>query len=86
VEIAIGKVSIYSCIEEDGSIFMEWVLTDDETIEPAPYNPDISPRQYIEIYKSTHVLYALNPTYLPPPLKELLLPLVTPSQKPPQTR
>jgi hypothetical protein len=29
--------------EEDVSRFTEWVLTDDGTIEPAPYNPDISP-------------------------------------------
>lgn len=34
--------------EEDGSRFAEWVLTDDETIEPEPYNPEISPRQCVD--------------------------------------
>jgi hypothetical protein len=42
--------------EEDGSRFTEWVLTDDETIEPAPYNPDIGPRQCMHLFKCHFVL------------------------------
>jgi hypothetical protein len=45
--------------EEDGSRFTEWVLTDDETIEPAPYNPDISPRQCMHLF---HCHFCPHPT------------------------
>jgi len=44
--------------EEDGSRFKEWVLTEDESIEPAPYNPDISPRQCMHLF---HCHFILNP-------------------------
>jgi hypothetical protein len=44
--------------EEDESRFTEWVLTDDETIEPAPYNPDVSPRQCMHLF---HYHFILNP-------------------------
>ena len=39
----------------DGSRFTEWVLADDETIEPALYNPDITPRQCMQLFVVTFV-------------------------------
>jgi hypothetical protein len=45
--------------EEDGSRYTEWVLTDDETIEPATYNPDISSRQCTHLF---HCHFCPRPT------------------------
>jgi hypothetical protein len=73
-EVAIDDVDN----EGDENRFTEWVLTDDETIEPAPYNPDNSPRQCMHLFAVTFVFNSCEGFWMPIMILSGPLELVSP--------